>query len=63
MNSKPERHDGFLVISRKIGESVEIGTSIVIISKIKSKNCVVLAIQTEKKIPVFRTKSKDVNKP
>lgn len=55
MNSKTKpRHEGYLVITRKIGESVMIGTSLVVINRIKSKSSVVLSIQTDTDVEVRR---------
>jgi sRNA-binding carbon storage regulator CsrA len=53
-----KRHDGFLVITRKIGESVMIGTSLVVINRIKSKSSVVLSIQTDVDVEVRRIDAK-----
>ena len=60
MSSKSEktRHQGFLVITRKVGESVLIGTSLVVINRIKSKASVVLSIQTDTDVEVRRIDAK-----
>jgi hypothetical protein len=52
--SSDNRYGGYLVLTLKPGEGVVIGETVVMISKIKSKNAVAVAVQTPKSIRVER---------
>jgi sRNA-binding carbon storage regulator CsrA len=54
LKESEDRHEGFLVVTRKLGQGIMIDDSLVIITKIKSKNSVSIAIQTKKSVKVRR---------